>query len=203
MFLALAVLLIHPQITSAIPTYSDIVLSDNSVVISAAVRVDDSENSMSAAIASAAPAMDASATTLPEAPAPLLAAVGSQPPVAFLKSGQPIKVSVAQLQAENRRKQMMWTGLTVATTSAAMFDAISTRRAITRYGAVEMNPMLKPFAGNNSLFAAIQVAPVLLDVAGRKMMYSRHNWVRRVWWVPQSASFVGSILCGAHNLSYR
>jgi hypothetical protein len=84
-----------------------------------------------------------------------------------------------------------------------MFDAISTRRAITRYGAVEMNPLLKPFAGNNSLFAAIQVAPVLLDVAGRRMMYSRHSWVRRVWWVPQSASFVGSILCGAHNLSYR
>jgi hypothetical protein len=147
--------------------------------------------------------MDASATTLPEAPAPMLAAVGSQPPVAFLKSGQPLKVSVAQLQAENRRKQMMWTGLAVATSSAAMFDAISTRRAITRYGAVEMNPLLKPFAGNSSLFAAIQVAPALLDVAGRRMMYSRHNWVRRVWWVPQSASFVGSILCGAHNLSYR
>ena len=200
MFLALAVLLIHPQIASAIPSSNDIVSGDNSVVISAAVRVEDSENSMSAA---AAPATEASAATLPEAPAAMLGAVGSQPPVAFLKSGQPIRVSVAQLQAENRRKQMMWTGLTVATSSAAMFDAISTRRAITRYGAVEMNPLLKPFAGNNSLFAAIQVAPVLLDVAGRKMMYSRHNWVRRVWWVPQSASFVGSILCGAHNLSYR
>jgi hypothetical protein len=195
--------LIHPQIASAIPSSYDIVSGDNSVVMSAAVRVEDSENSMSTAAAAAAPATEDSAATLPEAPAAMLGAVGSQPPVAFLKSGQPIRVSVAQLQAENRRKQMMWTGLTVATSSAAMFDAISTRRAITRYGAVEMNPLLKPFAGNNSLFAAIQVAPALLDVAGRKMMYSRHNWVRRVWWVPQSASFVGSILCGAHNLSYR
>lgn len=203
MFLALAVLLIHPQIAPAIPTSNDITSSDNSVVMAAAVRAEDSENSMSAAAAAAAPAMDASATTLPDAPAPMLAAVGSQPPVTFLKSGQPLKVSVAQLQAENRRKQIMWTGLAVATSSAAMFDAISTRRAITRYGAVEMNPLLKPFAGNNSLFAAIQVAPALLDVAGRRMMYSRHNWVRRVWWIPQSASFVGSILCGAHNLSYR
>jgi hypothetical protein len=62
---------------------------------------------------------------------------------------------------------------------------------------------LKPFAGNASLYAAIQVAPALLDFAGRKMMYSRHSWVRRAWWVPQSASFVSSIFCGAHNLSYR
>ena len=43
--------------------------------------------------------------------------------------------------------------------------------------------------------------PALMDFAGKKMMYSRHSWVRRMWWVPQSASFVSSIFCGAHNLS--
>jgi hypothetical protein len=98
---------------------------------------------------------------------------------------------------------MIWKGLAVASSGAATFDAWSTRRAISNYGAVELNPLLKPFAGNASLYAAIQVAPALLDFAGRKMMYSRHSWVRRAWWVPQSASFVSSIFCGTHNLSYR
>jgi hypothetical protein len=53
------------------------------------------------------------------------------------------------------------------------------------------------------LYAAIQVAPALLDFAGKKMMYSRHSFVRHMWWAPQSASFISSIFCGAHNLSYR
>jgi len=93
--------------------------------------------------------------------------------------------------------------MAIASSGAATFDAWSTRRAITRYGAQELNPLLKPFAGNASLYAAIQVAPALFDFAGKKMMYSRNSWVRRAWWVPQSASFVSSIFCGAHNLSYH
>jgi hypothetical protein len=129
--------------------------------------------------------------------------VASSAPAAFIKSSNPYTVSVGQLRAEDHRKEMIWRGLTIATSSAAMFDAITTRHAITTYGAVELNPMLKPFAGNSSLFAAIQVAPAILDYAGRKMMYSKHPWMRRVWFVPQSASFVSSLFCGAHNLSYR
>ncbi len=31
--------------------------------------------------------------------------------------------------------------------------------AITNYGAVELNPLLRPFAGNASLYAVIQVGP--------------------------------------------
>jgi hypothetical protein len=114
-----------------------------------------------------------------------------------------MKVSVEELIAENRRKQMVWKGLAIATSSAATFDAWTTRHAITTVGAVELNPMLKPFAGNSSLYAAIQVGPVLLDFAGKKMMYSRHSWVRHMWWVPQSASFVSSMFCGAHNLAFH
>jgi hypothetical protein len=123
--------------------------------------------------------------------------------MAYLKPGKPLTVSVAELQAENRRQLMLWKGLAIASSGAATFDAWTTRRAITNYGAQELNPLLKPFAGNASLYVAIQVAPALLDFAGRKMMYSRHSWVRNMWWVPQSASFVSSIFCGAHNLSYR
>jgi hypothetical protein len=63
--------------------------------------------------------------------------------------------------------------------------------------------MLKPFAGNGSLYAAIQVGPALLDFAGKKMMYSRVSWVRHMWWVPQSASFISSMFCGSHNLAFH
>jgi hypothetical protein len=63
--------------------------------------------------------------------------------------------------------------------------------------------MLRPFAGNSSLYAVIQVAPLLMDFAGKKMMYSRHSLLRHTWWVPQSASFVSSLFCGAHNLAFH
>jgi hypothetical protein len=139
---------------------------------------------------------------LPDAPVPMTA-LAIPAPAAFLKAGNPMTVSVAQLQAENRRKQFMWKSLVIASSGAATFDAWATRHTITTSGAQELNPLLKPFAGNASLYAAIQVGPVLLDFAGKKMMYNRHPWVRRMWWVPQSASFVTSIFCGAHNLAYH
>ena len=119
---------------------------------------------------------------------------------AFLQPAKPMTVSVKQLLAEERRKKQMWIGLGIAEHSAATFDAWTTRRAITTVGAQELNPLLKPFAGNASLYAAIQVGPAVMDYVGKKMMYSRHNWVRRMWWVPQSASFATSLFCGAHNL---
>jgi hypothetical protein len=206
MLLALAVLLIHPQIVPAAALSAATPIIDTSSTSATSASLVNTESSLPAANSPAESSYQPASETgaaLPDAPAPMLAAVASTSPAAYMKSGKPLKVSVAELQEENRRKRMMWTGLSLATSGAATFDAISTRRAITRYGAVEMNPLLKPFAGNASLFAAIQVAPALLDVAGKRMMYSRHTWVRRVWWVPQGASFVSSILCGARNLSYR
>ena len=112
-------------------------------------------------------------------------------------------VSVKQLRAENRRRELMWTGWRWHPVAPPHSMPVTTRRAITNSGAVELNPLLRPFAGNASLYAAIQVGPALLDYAGKKMMYSRHSWVRRMWWVPQSASFVTSIFCGAHNLAFH
>ena len=137
---------------------------------------------------------------LPEAPLPM-PMVKSATPVAFLKPANPLTVSVNELREENRRNQRTWLGLVIAEHSAATFDAWSTRHAITAAGAQELNPLLKPFAKNASLYVAIQVTPVLMDFAARKMMYSHHSWVRRMWWAPQSVSFVGSLFCGAHNLS--
>ena len=109
-------------------------------------------------------------------------------------------VSVGQLLDEERHQQRIWMGLGIAAHSAATFDAWTTRRAISTTSARELNPLLKPFAGNASLYAAIQVGPALMDYVGRKMMYSRHSLVRHMWWVPQGASFASSLFCGVHNL---
>jgi hypothetical protein len=205
MFLAIAVLLFHPQVVApdSSPAENDAI--DASAAISLSTDGIDAENSTLTASASAlveaAPEPAAKPTAgLPDAPVPV-SAVSAPAPMAFLKPAKPLTVSVAELQAENRRKERAWRGLAIATSGAATFDAWTTRHAITTTGAVELNPLLKPFAGNSSIYAAIQVAPVLFDFAARKMMYSRRSWVRRVWWVPQSASFIGSLSCGAHNLA--
>jgi hypothetical protein len=206
MFLAIAIFLIHPQLAPINSMVADIGAFDAPTTIPASTRAVDTDNSLPSVTASlettTQPAAESSAA-LPDAPAPVPVAVTIPTPIAFLNPGKPMTVSVDQLRAENRRKQLMWKGLAIASSGAATFDAWSTRRAITTTGAVELNPLLKPFAGNASLYAAIQVAPALLDFAGKKMMYSRHSFVRHMWWAPQSASFISSIFCGAHNLSYR
>src|SRR5882724_8129552 len=56
----------------------------------------------------------------------------------------------------------LWLTLTIAQHGAATFDAWSTRRAISSGQCQERNPLLKPFAGNGSLYAAIQVGPTVL-----------------------------------------
>jgi hypothetical protein len=204
MILAIAVLMIHPQLATTVPLPADKAAIDASTEIIASTSTLDAENSLPTVTASlnvANQPVAESNAALPDAPLPVT--VTAPAPIAFLKSGKPLKVSVDELRAENRSKQFMWRGLVIASSGAATFDAWSTRRAISNYGAQELNPMLKPFAGNGSLYAAIQVGPALMDFVGKKMMYSRHPWVRNMWWVPQSASFVSSIFCGAHNLAYH
>jgi hypothetical protein len=61
--------------------------------------------------------------------------------------------------AELRRRK--WLALSIAQHSAATFDAWSTRQAISTGQYRELNPALRPFAGNASLYAAIQVGPLL------------------------------------------
>jgi hypothetical protein len=206
MLLAIAVLLIHPQLATTVSLSANKAAIDPPPAISvsaSAVNFNDSEPTATASYNADAVAQPAAEIdeTLPVAPVPM--ALTTPAPIAFISSSKPMTVSVAQLRAENRRKQLMWKGLVLASSGAATFDAWSTRHAITTAGAQELNPLLRPFAGNASLYAAIQVGPALMDFAGKKMMYSRHSWVRRMWWVPQSASFVSSMFCGSHNLAFH
>ena len=205
MFFALAVLLIQPQVRAQMDFPAKKIALIQPTNSSPASLISFSEISLpltpAFSIVSIQPAGVSDSTDLPIAPEPAL--VKDPTLNDFLRSGKPMTVSIGQLVDEERHKDHLWMGLGIATHSAATFDAWTTRRAITTAGAQELNPMLKPFAGNASLYAAIQVGPLMMDYVGRKMLYSRHSWVRHMWWVPQSASFASSLFCGVHNLGVR
>ena len=93
-----------------------------------------------------------------------------------------------------------WLLLSIAQHSAATFDAYSTRQAIAT-GATEADPFIRPFAHSSAIYAAIQVGPAILDYAAHRMQRSQNSFVRRSWWVPQSASTGMFLLSGVHNMS--
>jgi hypothetical protein len=95
----------------------------------------------------------------------------------------------------------MWFVLGAMEHGAATFDAWSTRRNIVEGTMHEADPIMRPFANSNAMYAAVQVAPVLFDLLSKQMLRNSHSWVRKSWWVPQSASTVTSIFSGAHNVA--
>jgi hypothetical protein len=102
--------------------------------------------------------------------------------------------------AERRGYTRSWLALSLMQHGAATFDAYSTRQAISR-GAVEDDPMMRPFAHSGVMYAAIQAGPVALDFIARRMQHSEFGVVRRMWWVPQTASTATFLFAGVHNLS--
>src|ERR1700722_9806174 len=131
---------------------------------------------------------------------PALAAPAASPaPVAF----QPVPIVAvypAPVKVDHRRERE-WLALSIAQHSAAGFDAWTTRRVLTTVdGAQEMNPFLRPFAGNASMYAAVQVTPTIIDFVSHRMMNSSHAWMRHTWWVPQVVGAVVSASSGVHNL---
>ena len=97
------------------------------------------------------------------------------------------------------RQQKLWYTFMAAGHSAAAFDAYSTRRALSGNYGTESNPLLRPFAHSNAIYAATQVSPAVMDYLGRRMMTSSHPTLRRFWWVPQVAGASFSFGAGMHN----
>jgi hypothetical protein len=112
-----------------------------------------------------------------------------------LPPAKPSKV----LGVEGVPSRKEWLLLSIADHSAAAFDAYSTRAAISR-GATEANPLIRPFAGSDGLYAAIQVAPFALDFVARRMQRSQNGLLRRTWWLLQSVSTGVFLFAGVHNL---
>jgi hypothetical protein len=147
------------------------------------------------------PPGDSEMAAAPGTPDP--APVRTPPAITLLKPNPAMTVSVDELITEGRGNRRVWLHLALASHSAAAFDAWSTRHALGAGVGRELNPMFKPFAGNASLYVVIQAGPLLMDYLGKKLMYNRHGWMRRLWWVPQSGSIAASVFCGAHNLLVR
>jgi hypothetical protein len=130
--------------------------------------------------------------------------------VAFESSGDAQSFSTVRIPEvptkENRFREALeqpsrrqWLALTFLQHSAAAFDAYSTRQAV-GHGAVEDNPVLRPFASSPAIYAATQVAPLLFDLMARHMQRSEYPLFRRFWWMPQTVSAGLSIFSGVHNL---
>ena len=102
-------------------------------------------------------------------------------------------------EAISQPSRRQWLALAFLQHSAAVFDAYSTRQAV-GHGAVEDNPMLRPFAGSGAIYAATQVTPLFLDLAAYHMQRSEYSLLRRFWWMPQTLSAGLSIFSGVHNL---
>ena len=97
------------------------------------------------------------------------------------------------------RQQKLWYTFMAVGHSAAVFDAYTTRRAISGNYGTEGNPLLRPFSHSNAIYAATQVSPAVMDYVGRRMMTSSHLTFRRFWWVPQVAGASLSFSAGMHN----
>ena len=153
------------------------------------------------AVASDSATKDANApAALPAAPAAKVktdAEISAEPvPAGF--PIEPVK-PVTKRPSETSRQRKMWYGLLIADHAGAAFDAYSTRRAISGGFGTESNPFLRPFSHSNAIYAATQVVPLVADYFGKRMMVSEHPLLRRIWWLPQSASAVVSFSAGAHN----
>ena len=138
--------------------------------------------------------------SLPSAPAPKVK-TDAEPilPGSSAQPFQPVKMVYARPQ-ETPRQRKMWYGLLLVSHSGAAFDAWSTHRAVAGGYGTEANPMLKPFAGSNAIYAATQVSPAVMDYIGKRMMVSQNPWLRKLWWVPQVAGSGMSFASGAHNV---
>lgn len=112
-----------------------------------------------------------------------------------------VPVYAPMRDGSERWRRREWLALSIAAHGTATFDAWSTRRVLSAMpNAQEANPLLRPFAGNASMYAAVQAAPTILDFVSRRMMNSSHAWMRNTWWLPQTVSAVVSLSSGVHNM---
>jgi hypothetical protein len=140
------------------------------------------------------------ASTLPSAPAPKVKTDAE--PFTANAAGQPFLPAkpVVARPRETPRQRKIWYGLMIAGSSGAAFDAWSTHRAVAGGYGQEANPFLRPFASSNAIYAATQVSPLVMDFLGKRMMASQRGWVRKMWWLPQTAGASFSFVSGVHKV---
>lgn len=114
-----------------------------------------------------------------------------------ISENKPVKQSDATHSAKHFSRR--WLALSLAQSAATGFDAYSTRYAI-GHGAVEDDPVMRPFVKSPAMYATSQVGPAVLDFVAHRMQRSSNTYIRRVWWLPQITSASLYLSSGFHNL---
>ena len=117
------------------------------------------------------------------------------PTMSAIRAVKPVRVKLPEKEPSRRA----WLILSAVQHGAAGFDAYSTRVAISR-GAVESDPLMRPFAHSNAMYFANQIGPLGLDYVARKMQRSHNSFLRHTWWMPQAVASADFIYCGFHNM---
>src|SRR5579875_1644073 len=110
-------------------------------------------------------------SALPVAPVPMNSAQEPQGLEALRLQEPEIHKTFGVKTVEGAPSRRKWIALGLAEHAAAGFDALTTEQAIGR-GAVEGDPLMRPVAGSPRIYAAIQLAPLALDYAARRMQRS-------------------------------
>jgi hypothetical protein len=171
------------------------------------------------AVVESAKSVDVASAKLPESPAPKMetsaavesssakagasgdAAAAPIQPASPASGFQPAAIKPAITGEYRMPHKKVWLGLMAVGHGTAAFDAWSTRRAVSGGYGTESNPLLRGASHSNMIYAATQVSPAMMDFVGRKMMMSRHTWMRKMWWLPQAAGAGMSFAAGVHNMS--
>ncbi len=116
-----------------------------------------------------------------------------------IRISPPEPMTRSSVISAERPSRRVWLALSIVQHGAAAFDAYSTRDAIS-HGAVENDPLMRPFANSPAIYAASQMGPLVLDLVARRMQRSNNSFLHRMWWLPQSAATASFVFCGVHNL---
>jgi hypothetical protein len=90
--------------------------------------------------------------------------------------------------------------------AALIADGVTTRQYLTR-GYVEVDPFARILLGRKPTWARMAPLGTVQVLAGmwlaERMQTSRHEWIRRLWWLPQIVGIAGNALATANNVRLR
>lgn len=155
---------------------------------------------LSASVSDSATKDSTGAAVLPSAPEPKVTPEAEPTPLRSAAAQPFLPARAVTRPVETSRQRTVWYGLMAVSHAGAVFDSWSTRRAISSGYGQEANPLLKPFASSNAIYAATQVSPAVMDYLGKRMMTSPNPWVRKLWWFPQAAGASMSFGVAVHNV---
>jgi hypothetical protein len=171
---------------------------DNSATVTAAASLEVVDARKDEPALPDSPVAKFSDSTNPDAAATDVAPINSAAAGVQPFSNSPV-MPAARTALETPRERNTWYALLAVSHSAAVFDAYSTRRAISGHYGVEGNLLLRPFSHSNAIYAATQISPAVMDYLGHRMLKSHNTLLRRFWWLPQTAGAGFSVGAGIHN----